>query len=197
MTATDRDVRTRLVTDLDTTFFVEAGACTGKTRELVARIVALIAGGKLTMNGLVAITFTEAAAAELRDRVRQGLALAANDLNTWPEVESRARCLQATLEIDLAAIQTIHAFAASLLRTFPLEAGLPPSFSINDDIQQDQAFDERFRQWLYDEVPLEDGSGRRQAVARCLNLRMTPDRLRELGRALQDQYDVLSPGQRW
>jgi len=44
----------------------------------------------------------------------------------------------------------------SLLRAFPLEAGLPPGFSVGDDIQQDQGFDERFRQWLYDEVPCDD-----------------------------------------
>jgi ATP-dependent helicase/nuclease subunit A len=180
--AADREVRRRLVEELDTTFFVEAGAGTGKTRELVERIVSLVANGQLSIDGLVAITFTEAAAAELRDRVRQSLALAACDADTWPDSTCRERCREAALQIDVAAIETIHAFAASLLRTFPLEAGLPPGFSISDDIQQDQAFDERFRQWLYDEVPLDDGSGRRQAVARCLNLGMTPDRLRELAR---------------
>lgn len=60
---------------------------------------------------MLAITFTEAAAAELRDRVREQL--------------ERQRCARAVEEIDQASISTIHAFAGQLLRTFPLEAGLP------------------------------------------------------------------------
>ena len=63
----------RLRTELNTTFFVEAGAGTGKTTALVTRIVELIAAGALQMERLAAITFTEAAAAELRDRIRQDL----------------------------------------------------------------------------------------------------------------------------
>jgi len=47
----DHDARRRLVTELDTTFFVEAGAGTGKTRELVARIVVLVARGPMRMEG--------------------------------------------------------------------------------------------------------------------------------------------------
>ena len=54
-------------------WFVEAGAGTGKTTALVTRIVELIAAGALQMERLAAITFTEAAAAELRDRIRQDL----------------------------------------------------------------------------------------------------------------------------
>ncbi|HEY8681375.1 MAG TPA: UvrD-helicase domain-containing protein, partial [Candidatus Dormibacteraeota bacterium] len=69
----DDDVRQRLKQDFDTTFFVEAGAGTGKTTTLVSRIVAMVAARQLTTPNLVAITFTEAAAAELRARVREGL----------------------------------------------------------------------------------------------------------------------------
>jgi len=69
----DEAVRRRLREDFDTTFFVEAGAGTGKTTTLVDRIVALVASGRLRAPELVAITFTEAAAAELRARVRDEL----------------------------------------------------------------------------------------------------------------------------
>src|SRR5256714_4543234 len=111
----DQAVRQRLTTELDTTFFVEAGAGTGKTTALVSRIVELVAMDELQMERLAAITFTEAAAAELRDRVRQELERAAM-LRGSPE--ERARCEKASREVDLAAVQTIHSFAGSLLHTY-------------------------------------------------------------------------------
>jgi ATP-dependent helicase/nuclease subunit A len=132
---TDKGDRTRLSNDLETTFFVEAGAGTGKTRELVARIVALVATERLSMPGLAAITFTTAAAAELRDRIRRELAQAAADPERWSDAQRRV-CLEASRSVDLAHIQTIHAFAGDLLRTFPLEAELPPGFAIWDEMQR-------------------------------------------------------------
>src|SRR5205807_332307 len=69
----DQEVRDRLLDELETTFFVEAGAGTGKTTALVSRIVELVARDELAMERLAAITFTEAAAAELRDRLREVL----------------------------------------------------------------------------------------------------------------------------
>src|SRR3954454_9151840 len=102
----DQATRDRLLTALDETFFVEAGAGTGKTTTVVGRLRNLVASGRVTMERLAAITFTEAAAAELRDRVREELERAATDA-TRP-LEERDRCLRAVEEIDLAAIQTVH-----------------------------------------------------------------------------------------
>jgi ATP-dependent helicase/nuclease subunit A len=196
MTPTDADARARLSTDLDTTFFVEAGAGTGKTRELVARVVALVASGRLSMPGLAAITFTEKAAAELRDRIRRELAVAAVDELVWT-ADERRRCLEASRSVDVAHIETIHAFAGDLLRTFPLEAQLPPGFEIWDEMQRDHDFDERFRAWLYDEVPAAGNELRRDAVARVLALGLQPERLKLLVQRLQEHYDVLRPDSVW
>ncbi|HLZ31511.1 MAG TPA: UvrD-helicase domain-containing protein, partial [Chloroflexota bacterium] len=193
---TDATDRERLCADLDTTFFVEAGAGTGKTRELVARIVALVARDRLSMPGLAAITFTTAAAAELRDRIRRELAQAAVDPEHWTDSQ-RQRCLEASRSVDLAHIQTIHAFAGDLLRTFPLEAELPPGFAIWDEMQRDRDFDERFRAWLYDEVPTGDRTARREAVAKVLMLGLQPDRLKLLTQRLQEHYDLLTPDVAW
>jgi ATP-dependent helicase/nuclease subunit A len=193
----DTSDRGRLVGDLDTTFFVEASAGTGKTRELVRRVVALVAADKLTMPGLAAITFTDAAAAELRDRVRRELAFAAGDQVTWSDAEHRERCLTASQQVDLAQISTIHAFAATLLRTFPLEAGLPPGFEVWDEVQRGRAFDDRFRAWLYDEVPASDDPTLRQALSRVLSLGIQPDRLKVLAQELQEQYDLLTTESTW
>jgi ATP-dependent helicase/nuclease subunit A len=201
----DEPARRRLRGALDDTLFVEAGAGTGKTRELVARVVALVAAGRVRPEGLVAITFTEMAAAELRDRVRQGLEGAAGDASR-PD-EERARCAAAATEIDLAAIQTVHAFAGALLRRYPLEAGLPPGFATRDAVEQELAFDERFRAWLYDEVPRPAPDGApgadggdtplRAAVRRVLALGLRPDQLRELARRLEEHADVLTPDATW
>ncbi|MBV9359543.1 MAG: UvrD-helicase domain-containing protein [Chloroflexi bacterium] len=194
MTATpvDLDARRRLRTELDTTFFVEAGAGTGKTHELVARIVALIGHGRVRIHQLVAITFTEAAAAELRGRVRQALLQAGRDRS---EPQRRERCDRAAREIDQAAIQTIHAFAATLLRAFPIEARLPPGFAIWDEVQRDQAFEERFRRWLYDTVPAEPDLN--TILRRVFGLGMKVADLRELALRLEEQHDLLQAGRRW
>src|ERR1700686_2542965 len=130
----DHLARHRLRTEFDTTFFVEAGAGTGKTAAIVGRIAALVAAGRLVSPRLVAITFTEAAAAELRARVKERLEQASNDpdLNS----EEAGRCQLAARQLDQASIDTIHAFARTLLSTFPLEARLPPNFDTMDEIEE-------------------------------------------------------------
>src|SRR5437870_4573608 len=60
----DEDARRRASTELDRNFIVEAGAGTGKTRILVDRIENLVAAGTVPLRNVVAITFTEKAAAE-------------------------------------------------------------------------------------------------------------------------------------
>src|ERR1700674_5487247 len=191
---TDTAARERLRTELHTTFFVEAGAGTGKTTALVTRIVELIAAGALQMERLAAITFPEAAAAELRDRIRQDLEHAALHRT---DANERQLCERAAHQVDMASIQTIHAFAGALLRTFPLEASLPPNFTMQDEIQQERGFDDRFRAWLYDEVPKTAYPERRAAVRRALALGMTPDHLRELATRLQDYRDLINSETVW
>src|SRR4051812_5893087 len=114
----DTEARYQLLTNFDDTLFVDAGAGTGKTTAIIGRIVELVAKGRLTMSGLVAITFTEAAAAELRARIREQLERAATERDR--DESERSRCLEATQTLDAASIDTIHAFAGDLLRTYPL-----------------------------------------------------------------------------
>ncbi|MFI5268308.1 MAG: UvrD-helicase domain-containing protein, partial [Chloroflexota bacterium] len=192
MTPADQDVRARLRNELDATFFVEAGAGTGKTKELIERIAALVGSG-VPMERLAAITFTDTAAAELRDRVRVRLEEASDD--SLLPTEQQDRCAHGALEIDLAAIQTIHSFAGTLLRLFPLEAGLPPGFSVWNELERDVAFRERFRRWLYDEVP--GHPDREHAVQMALALGLSPAHLANLAARLQDHYDVLPPEAQW
>ena len=141
----DQAERDRLVSELERTFFVEAGAGTGKTAAVVSGIVARVAAGRLVMERLVAITFTIAAAGELRVRIREALEAAAGSAATD---EERLRLGQGASEVDRARIETIHAFCSALLRMHPLEAGLPPDFEALADLAGDLDVSERFRRWF-------------------------------------------------
>src|SRR5205823_5861931 len=108
--------------------------------------------------------------------------------------EERRNCVNAAAEIDLAAIQTIHAFAGGLLRSYPLEAGLPPRLAQLDEIEQDARFEERFRAWFWGDAlrpPVGD------TIRRALLLGLTQDHLRELAVALEGQHDLLAPSTDW
>ncbi len=183
----DHDSRARIRDDLHRNLFVEAGAGTGKTRVLVDRVVRLVATGTVREIGnLVAITFTEAAAAELRDRVRRALELAAID-HRLP-ADERARCGLARERLDTATITTLHGFAHRVLAEYPLDAGLPPAFEVEDDVQARVRFNERWKQFR-DELFADSTFARDLLVAHALELR--PDALRDLAKLLHDRWDQL------
>src|SRR5262245_31048382 len=66
----DADARERIRHDLDTTFVVEAAAVPGKTSDLRRRLAAVLMAGRTTLDRIVAVTFTDAAAGELKLRLR-------------------------------------------------------------------------------------------------------------------------------
>lgn len=147
----DADARALVTTTgLDRTLFVEAGAGTGKTTALVARIVSLVTVEDIDLRTIAAITFTEAAAAELRDRVRHELERASD--HTDATVATRAR--RALDHVDAAPISTLHSFAQRLLIEHPLEVGIPPRVEVLDEVQSTLAFEARWSaaldQWLDD-----------------------------------------------
>ena len=102
---------------------VRAGAGSGKTRVLAARYLRALDEG-LQPSAIVAITFTEKAAAEMRDRIRRGI----DELDV--SADTRARLREALID---APINTIHGFCASILREFPVEAGVDSAFEIADE----------------------------------------------------------------
>ena len=134
----DAAAREAVATRLDDTLFVEAGAGTGKTTALVGRVLGLVGSGTETRR-IAAITFTEAAAAELRERIRRALEQAARDGRVEPDVVA---------QVDEAAITTLHGFAQRLLSEYPLEAGLPPTFDVLDEVQASIEFDERWADFV-------------------------------------------------
>src|SRR5215510_14022428 len=84
---TDLPARESIRNDLDTTLVVEAAAGTGKTTELVRRIIAVIKSGRASLNEIVAVTFTDAAAGELKLRLRAEIELERQD----PDCSREAR----------------------------------------------------------------------------------------------------------
>ena len=105
---TDPEARELIATALDTTLIVEAAAGTGKTTALVGRIVRIIAEGKADVGGIIAVTFTEKAAGELKLRLRERLdnARVAAGLNA----DERGRLDEALKRLEEAHVGTIHAF---------------------------------------------------------------------------------------
>src|SRR5262249_2917157 len=150
-------------TGLGYNLVVEAAAGTGKTTELVNRIVAVLAGGHASVDSLVAVTFTEKAAGELKLRLRAGLE------------QSRQQTVDGSFErrnLDLALAQleeardnTIHGFCADLLRERPVEAGVDPKFQTMTEGEAERLYDEAFNLWLQEK--LEDPpEGARRALGR-------------------------------
>ncbi len=112
--------------------FCEAGAGSGKTRVLVGRYCDALTEDGTGIDEILAFTFTERAAAELRQRIRHELgersraARAAGDEHRAAELRGLAR------ETERAWVTTIHGFCRRLLGTHPIAAGLDPRFRVLD-----------------------------------------------------------------
>ena len=112
----------------DKNLLVVAGAGTGKTRILVERFLQLLANNPdWEVGSLVAITFTRAAAWEMRERLRTELESRAHD-----EGGQWARHLE---NMDSARIDTIHGLCADLLRANAAQAGIDPLFDVLDETE--------------------------------------------------------------
>tara|TARA_Y100000588_G_C14273684_1_gene933386 strand:- start:184 stop:3486 length:3303 start_codon:yes stop_codon:yes gene_type:complete len=182
----DQDQRLRITSSLDENLFVEAGAGTGKTEALVRRIVALITEGITDIEAIAAITFTELAAGELRERVRARLIAIADNIDICETHRVRSR--RAIRRFDSASIQTLHSFAGQLLRDRPLNVGLPPSFDVMESIESDINFQTRWRLWL-DEIL--DSEDRARPMVKAMSLGLRVDQLRDIAVSLYHNFDSL------
>ena len=155
----DRGARRRIRHSLDESLVVEAAAGTGKTSELVGRIVAVLANGRTTVERILAVTFTEKAAGELKLRLRAELERArqadGRGADAGPggtsEIDptERTRHLdEAIAHLEEAQVSTIHGFCADLLRERPVEARVDPQFAVLDESQSHQLFLEGFHDWM-------------------------------------------------
>ena len=153
---------------------LEANAGSGKTSVLVERFVRSVLEDGVAPSRILAVTFTERAAGELRARVRQRF------------VELGRR--DAARETEAAWVSTIHGFCTRLLRAHAIAAGLDPSFSVLDEAAarplHDRAWDDALARLL---------DGDHAAAALDLVAAYDPDRLRT---AIVQAHDALrSAGQ--
>lgn len=111
---------------------VTAGAGSGKTTVLVQRYLKILRERDVTPREIVAITFTEKAAAEMKERIIQEMSEEAENAG----VEQSNSLQRFRDEMNSAHISTIHAFCASILREFPFQAHVPANFNIVQGIEQ-------------------------------------------------------------
>ncbi len=111
---------------------VTAGAGSGKTTVLVERYLKILREGNVTPRKIVAITFTEKAAAEMKERIIEEMSKEVENA----DVEHSNALQRFRDEMNSAHISTIHAFCSSILREFPFQAGVPANFSIVQGIDQ-------------------------------------------------------------
>lgn len=167
----DAEARRRVQSCFDRPLILRAGAGTGKTSTLVARVAAWCLGegwrraeqrardkagavdradevtaeslARDVLSRIAAITFTEAAAGEMAERIAlalrnlargsavEGLDTPVLGLSSAAEQQERASALSGA--VDHLAVRTIHAFSRALLARFPLEARLHPAFEVDAD----------------------------------------------------------------
>ena len=149
----DKLARQRIRTSLGESLLVEASAGTGKTTELVARIVSVLASGATTIDHIVAVTFTNKAAGELKLRLRQELDRARETVGTDAE---RTNVENALEHLEEASVGTIHSFCAQILRERPVEAVVDPAFEELSEPQAARIYERAFRAWI--QKKLADGT---------------------------------------
>jgi ATP-dependent exoDNAse (exonuclease V) beta subunit len=157
--------------------FLRAGAGTGKTTVLVDRFCAAALDPEVGVEHILAFTFTDRAADQLRRRVREALARRAREAS-GEELEQLQEAERAT---DRAWISTIHGFCRRLLASHPAAAGLDPRFRVVDEPEADRlasrAFDDALER-------LVEGGGAEALELAAANHRRT---LLEMTRGAHDE----------
>jgi ATP-dependent helicase/nuclease subunit A len=126
------------VDSLDTDCIVSAGAGSGKTRVLVERFLHILSrhlDEEDAWERVVAITFTEKAASEMKERIRSGVTARWQTAKESGKEREAGAWHRLLTEMEQARITTIHAFCARLLREYPVEAGLDPGFRVLDEAE--------------------------------------------------------------
>lgn len=172
--------------------WVSANAGSGKTRVLTERVLRILLS-RTPPSKILCLTYTKAAASEMKNRIYgelskwvscsdEELDKSLNELTAGPPSE-KARKLARTLFATVVEspegvrIQTIHSLCQSLLRRFPVEAGVPPHFKVLDEAESKELMEEARRQILLNKA------GTRTDLGKALE--------HIAGRVSEDTFDTL------
>ena len=125
---------------------VTANAGAGKTTVLVRRFVEILLSGSARVHEIVAMTFTEKAASELRKKIADEISARIDHAGTG--AEERARLLQARNQLASATIGTIHSFCAQVLREYPVEADVDAAFTVLEGTDRQALLQESLSEYL-------------------------------------------------
>ena len=121
---------------------ISAGAGSGKTAVLVERIIQKVMNEQVNVDELLVLTFTEAAAAEMKERIRQRIETELKEQPALPHLNAQLN------KLPRAQISTFHAFCSTLIRHYYYLLDIDPVISIADDIEvgliQDEVMESLF-----------------------------------------------------
>ena len=200
----------RLAADPEASVWVAASAGTGKTKALTDRVLSLLLVGTAPSR-ILCLTFTRAAAANMANRVNERLAAwaRADDETLVEELtaltgkapDTRRMTLARRLFADVLdapgglRIATIHAFCESVLKRFPVEAGLAPHFEVVDERAANELLQQARDEVLAQARSAENGDGRLAQLASALTRvaeRINEAQLADLMAALAREHGRLA-----
>ncbi len=166
---------------------VTAGAGSGKTTVLVERYLKILREGNVeTPREIVAITFTEKAAAEMKERIIEELSVQENTDGLEPDNSLQ----HFREEMNSAHISTIHAFCSRILREFPFQAGVPANFGVLSGIDQKLLLQRTIRDTLR-EIAIDTQDRHRSELTRLLQRYGGQQKLVDFFSTMINRRDVL------
>lgn len=125
------------INSIDKHTLVAAGAGSGKTFVLVERYIRILAQHpEAHVSDVIAVTYTNKAAEEMRSRLKKKFKELAELAEQSQDTKQKERWLHCLRELDNAKIGTIHSLCNSLLKMFPVEANVDPKFTIIEDLER-------------------------------------------------------------
>ena len=134
---------------------VRAGAGSGKTRAIIARYLGILEAGEADIPQIVAVTFTENAAAELKSRIGAEISKYIDTHGYRGNISEGWR-----RKFFSAPIGTIHSFCSGILRENVFDSGLPLNFSVIEGSEKDAFYEQNIGRFLL--AGIEEGDPRLQ-----------------------------------
>ena len=138
---------------------VTANAGSGKTRVLVDRYLTILLNGRASVGEIVALTYTEKAASELRRKIAETVS---RELALASDPEALGRLESIRDQLSSAEIGTIHSFCARLLREHPVEADVDAAFTVLEGLDQRVLLQESIKETFYAVLQGTDETGLRE-----------------------------------